>query len=288
MWQLLLIFYFIFGTTSHLLRRILAQKLGDHIFLINAVFFLFFLLPTTIVLIPFFPHNLNVGLLNLFLLLGGSIIWPILAIISFSANRKVDVGIFTIINNLSPLFTLAIALPLLHENLSTSQLIGISLLILSGILAASSQLHKGNRTSLESIFVCLLSAVVLGIAVAYERFMLSRVEFGAYLTYGWGAQITWSAILAGKELRKILRLFNRDAETRQNLVVYGSAKALAAVAFILALKTNGSASVISATTDFMSVTVLVAAYFYLKERQHMVYKWLAATVGIAGLLLIAK
>lgn len=187
MWQLLIILYFIFGAASYLLRKVLAQELGEHNRLINAIYFLFFLLPTTIILSFFFPHNLNVGLLNFLLLIGGSIIWPILAIISFHANKKVDVGIFTIISNLSPIFTLAIALPFLHENLKPMQFIGIGLLILSGVLAASSQLRKREHASTEGVLVCLLSAAVFGIAVVYERFMLNRVEFGTYLIYGWGS-----------------------------------------------------------------------------------------------------
>lgn len=162
MWQILIVFYFIFGATSYLLRRILAQKLDHRNRLINSVFFLFFLLPAAVVLSFFFPHNLNVGVLNLFLLFGGSIIWPILGIVSFRANKEVDVGIFAIINNLSPVFTLVIALTFLHESLRISQYLGIGLLILSGLVAASSQLHKHNRLSISNIFICLLSAFILG------------------------------------------------------------------------------------------------------------------------------
>src|SRR3990167_8928576 len=108
MWQLLIVFYFIFGVVSYILRRVLAQKLGDHNRLINAIFFVFFLLPTTIILSFFFPHNLNVGAFNLLLLFVGSLIWPIAALVAFRANKEVDVGIFSIINNLSPVFTLII------------------------------------------------------------------------------------------------------------------------------------------------------------------------------------
>lgn len=64
MWQLLIIFYFVFGAASYLLRRILAQKLGHRNRLINSVFFLFFLLPAAIILSFFFPHNLDVGILK--------------------------------------------------------------------------------------------------------------------------------------------------------------------------------------------------------------------------------
>jgi len=287
MWQISFFFYFIFGAMSYVLRRVLAQKLGNHNRLINSVFFICFLLPAAIILSFFFPHDLNVGAFNLLLLFGGSIIWPILGIISFRANKEVDVGIFTIISNLSPIFTIAIALTFLHENLGKLQFVGIGLLILSGLLIASSQLNKKNRASTKNILICLLSAAVLGVAVAYERFMLSRIDFGAYLIYGWGSQIIWSAILTGKELKKLPDLFNKAAKKRKTLIVWGITSTLKSVAFILALKISGSASIISAASNFMSIVVVITAYFYLKERQHMIHKWLAAGIGIAGLLLIS-
>jgi drug/metabolite transporter (DMT)-like permease len=285
MWQLLIGFYFIFSTVNYLLRRVLAKKLGDHNRLINAIFFLCFLLPETIILSFFFPHNLAVGLLNLILLLGGSIIWPLLGISSFHANKEVDVGIFAVISNLSPIFTLAIALPFLNERITMQQFLGINLLILSGVLAASSHLRKHNRISTEGILMCLLSAVILGVAIAYERFMLNRVDFGTYLIYGWGAQIIWSAILAGKELKKMPLLFSKNLETKKTLITWGTTKALASVCFISALKLS-NASIISAASDFLSVAVVIAAYFYLKEQEHMAYKLAATIVGIVGLLLI--
>lgn len=287
MWQLLIIFYFIFGATNYLLRRVLAQKLGDHNRLINAVFFIFFLLPTTIVLSFFFPHDLNVGVVNLILLFGGSLIWPLMNLTAFSANKKVDVGIFAIINNLSPLFTIAIALPFLNENLNQLQFVGVGLLIISGVLAASSQLKKHNRSNMNGILLCVLSATILGVAVAYERFMLNRIDFGSYLIYGWGSQIIWSAILAGHELKKLPKLFTIDKKTTQILMIWGGTNVLKSVAFILAL-TMSSASLISSASNFMSVAVVIAAYFFLKERQHMIEKLFAVIIGIAGLFLLTR
>ncbi len=287
MWQLLIIFYFVFGATNYLLRRVLAQKLGDYNRLINAVFFIFFLLPTTVILSFFFPHDLNVGIVNLVLLFGGSLIWPLMSLTAFSANRKVDVGIFAIINNLSPIFTLAIALPFLHENLNELQFVGVGLLIVSGVLAASSQLKKHNRSNMNGIMLCLLSAVILGVAVAYERFMLNRIDFGSYLIYGWGSQIIWSAILAGHELKKLPKLFTIDTKTTQTLMIWGGTNVLKSIAFILAL-TMSSASLISSASNFMSVAVVIAAYFFLKERKHMIEKLFAVIIGIAGLFLITR
>ncbi len=287
MWQVLIIFYFIFGVSSFLLRKLLAQKFGEHIREINSVYYLFFLLPTGIILSFIFPHNFNVGLTNLIFLFGGSIIWPISNLVSFHANKKVDVGIFAIITNLSPLFTLAIALPFLHEHLTILQYLGIGLLIFSGVIAAASQLHKHNRANLSGILICFLVAIIFGVAVTYERFMLNRIDFGTYLFFGWGAQVFWALTFAGKRLKKLPELFSRNLQTRQLLLFFGATSALRSTSFILALKI-GSASIMNAASDFMSVAVFIGAYFFLKERDHMIYKWFAVILGVVGLLFIAK
>ena len=285
MWQILILFYFIFGSASYLLRRVLAQKLGEHNRIINSVFFIFFLLPAIFILVPFFPHNLHIGTLNLFFLLGGSVIWPVCNVLSFQANKKVDVGVFAIISNLSPLFTILIAIPFLHENLSRGQVLGGILLVISGVLAAISQFKKSNKVPLNALSACLLAAVVLGVAIAYERFMLTRVDFGAYLVYGWGSQILWSIIIAHKEITKLPFLLKKDAESRNIILAWGATNLLKSLSFILALKTS-TASIISVATDFLSVAVVVSAYFFLKERNQVAYKILASIIGIAGLLFI--
>lgn len=286
MWQLLLVFYFLFGAGSYLLRRVLAQRIGEYNRLINAIFYLFFLLPAGLVLAFFFPHNLDVGPLNIMLLLGGSLIWPLYYIVAFRANTEVDVGIFTVINNLSPLVTLAIALSFLHESLRAPQFFGAGFLIGSGVLAASAKLGKRGASSWSGILLCLLTAFVLGVATVYERFMLTRVDFGAYLIWGWGSQIAWSVVLAGNDLKKLPLLFTKGSQTRSTLVAWAATSTLKSVAFILALKLS-SASLVSAASDFLSVVVVIAAYFYLREREHMLRKWFAAFIGAVGLLLIA-
>lgn len=286
MWETALVFYFVFGAANYLLRRVLAQKLPEHNRLINAVFFLFFLLPTGLVLAAFFPHDLHVSAYALALLLGGSLIWPLYYIAAFSANKYVDTGTFAVINNISPLFTLMVALPFLGESPTYVQYIGIALLVLSGVVATASQFGGVRLSSMRGIWLSVLTAATLGFAVAYERYMLDLVDFGTYIIYGWGAQIAWSLVLTGRDLKNLPSLFSKEGGARSALIAWGASSALRSVAFIIALSLT-SASLMSAASDFMAVAVIIAAFIFLGERTHLVYKGVAATVGIAGLLLIA-
>jgi len=136
--------------------------------------------------------------------------------------------------------------------------------------------------------MCVLYALIIGVAIAYERFMLSRVDFGAYLVYGWGAQIAWGVFLARKEIRSIPALFKKDSQTTRAILGMGLSGALRSVCFIGALAISHSASIISSASNFLSVAVILTAYIFLHERKHMLQKTVAVIIGIAGLLLIAK
>lgn len=288
MWQLLILLYFVFGTAYYLLRRVLAQKIPEYNRLVNAIFFGGFLLPAGAILAFLFPHNLHIGLVNTVLLLAGSLIYPIGYVVAFKANETTDVGIFTIISNLTPLVTITLALPLLHETLNAWQTLGAGLIVVSGVIAAFSQIRDNRRTGVSGVAMCVLYAVIIGVAITYERFMLSRVDFGAYLVYGWGAQIAWGIFLARKEITKISLLFTKDRQTTRAVLGMGLAGALRSVCFIGALAISRSASLISSSTNFLSVAVIFGAYIFLRERNHMLQKTAAVIIGIAGLLLIAR
>ncbi len=287
MWLFFIALYFAFGAASYLIRRVLAQKLPDKNRLINASFFVVFLLPAAILLGLLFPHNLHIGWVNLLLLLGGSLIWPIFNILAFRANKDIDVGVYTVINNLSPIFTLIVALTVLDESLAGAAFAGVFLLIASGVLVAAPQLKQHKHTQISGILFALGSTAVLGIAVAYERYMLNRVDFGTYLLIGWSSQIAWAVYLARNELKKLPILF-KDSATKNVVFGYGLTNVLKSTCFIVALKYSNSAARVGAASDFMSVVVIISAYFILRERNYLPVKLLAAAMGIIGLILVAR
>src|SRR3989344_8152712 len=185
MWLVLLFLFFILGATNALMRRVLAQKFAEHNVLVNGMFYVFFLVPAGVGLMFIFPPTLHISGGDALWLIGGSLIWPLFNIAAFRANKEVDAGIYTIIANLSPLFTLAIAVPFMSENVSLPQYAGIGLIMISGIIAVAPGI-KNNQLVISGVLFALLSTTLLVLGVAYERFMLSRLDLGTYILYGWG------------------------------------------------------------------------------------------------------
>ena len=284
MWLVLLFLFFILGATNALMRRVLAQKFAEHNVLVNGMFYVFFLVPAGVGLLFFFSPPLHLSGGDALWLIGGSLIWPLFNIAAFRANKEVDAGIYTIIANLSPLFTLAIAVPFMSETVSLPQYAGIGLLMFAGMIAVAPGI-KNNQLVISGVFFALLSTGLLGFGVAYERFMLNRLDLGTYILYGWGSQVLWMALLAAAEWKYLPAVVKKIGPG--TLLIWGSANALQSCCFILTLFWLGSASIMSGATNFISIVIVVAAFFILHERDHSVPKIIATLVGIAGLLLLA-
>ncbi len=283
-WQLLLIGYLVLGTAAYLIRRKLAQVIPEHNRFVNWFFFLGVLYPVGLV-VAFFSHpNLHIGLANLVILLVGELVFPVINLLSYRANEDVDAGLYTIINNLTPIITISSAWLLLNETLSNQQLLGATIIITSTFLVSLPSLLRRSRSKAIGLAFALASVSLLGLAITFERYMLTRIDFGAYLVYGWGAQTLWMTILAWPE-RKNLGLL-KNQKVAKFIIGYGFSNTFKGLCFVGALKLSGNASLVSAFSSFMSVLVVLGAYFALKEKEWLLFKIIAAMLGALGLLIL--
>lgn len=283
-WQILATGYLVLGTSAYLLRRNLAQTLTEHNRLINGFFFLVTLYPLGLIIASFTSPNLAIGWYNLIFVLIGSMSFPLINVLAFKANEHVDAGLYTILNNITPIVTIVTASILLQESLNNQQLLGAIIIIASAFLVTLPRLHRNFKSDSRGIVLALASVTILGLAIVFERWMLTRIDFGAYLVYGWGAQTLWMTIYAWPD-RKYIPLL-RNPKMFWPILAYGLANAFKGICFVGALKLSGNASLVSAFASFMAVTVVISAYFVLKEREALWLKIGAAGLGTIGLLIL--
>jgi drug/metabolite transporter (DMT)-like permease len=285
-WQLLLIGYLILETAAYILRKRLAVALTKHNRLVHAFFSLCVLYPTGLVLAFLSQANLNIGWQNLLFVLAGSVMFPVFNLLAFKANKTVDAGLYTILFNLTPVVTIAAATFLLNEGLDGGQLTGAAIIIGSAFLATLPKIFKRSVTKTAGIGVALASIAIIGMAIVFERWMLTRMDLGAYLVYGWGAQTLWTVAMAWPDRRHVRACSLFRGRPLRFVLGYSGAITFKSVFFIAALKFSGSASLVVAFASFTSVLVVLAAYFMLKERDHLRYKVGAAAVGVTGLIIL--
>jgi len=277
----------VLATAAYLLRRSMAQKMAKYNKLINAFYLVGVLYPVGLIFAAFTGPDLAVGWQNFFFMIFGSGLFSVMYLLSFRANRDIDAGVYTILNNITPIVTIAFAWILLNEKLNTQQLIGASIIISSAVLVTLPRLKRSSETRLLGLGFAISSVVVLGLAIVFERWMLTRVDFGAYLVYGWGGQALWMSVLAWPE-RKRLNEILKKKEYLKLVLGYSLANAFKGLAFVGALKLSGNASLVVATTSFLVVLVVFAAYFVLREREWLWLKIFTAVFGSIGLFILNK
>ncbi len=283
-WQLLITGYLILGTAAYLLRRKLATTLKQHNRLINGFFFIVVLYPLGLIVASFSNPNLSIGWQNLLILLIGSGVFPLINLLAFRASKDVDAGLYTILNNLTPIITIVAASILLNETLNSQQQLGAVIIITSTFLATLPRLRHRSTSSSSGLAFALVSVSLLGLAIVFERWMLTRIDFGAYLVFGWGAQTLWMTIAAWPERRNIKIL--KDKSTFWPILGYGITNAFKGLCFVGALKLSGNASLVGASASFMAVLVVLSAYFVLKEKEWLWFKIGAAVLGTVGLIIL--
>ncbi len=283
-WQILLSGYLILGTAAYLIRRRLAQTFAEHNRLVNGFFFIAVLYPIGLIVAAINQPSLHIGWLNFCLLIGGSFVWPVINLLAYRSNKDVDAGLYTILNNLTPIVTIITAWWLLNEKLTDRQLLGATVILVSTFLATLPRLRHRSTSKSAGLIFALASVTLLGLAIVYERYMLTRMDFGAYLVYGWGAQTFWMALLAWPERKNIHLLKNKKIALP--IIGYGLTNALKGLCFVSALRLSGNASLVSAFSSFMAVLVVLAAYYVLKEKEWLWFKVAAAFIGAAGLIIL--
>lgn len=283
-WQLLILGYLVLGGGAYLIRRRLAVAFTEYSRVINGFFFIVILYPLGLIIAAFSSPNLSIGWLNLILLLIGSVIFPVINLLAYRASKDIDAGLYTILHNFIPIITVTAAWILLGEGLNDYQLFGAAIIVISAFWATFPKFKHGSKSSSAGLMIGLAAILLLGLAIVYERWMLTRVDFGAYLVYGWGAQTLWMAIIAWRKRTQLKIL--KDRKTFLQVLAYGFTNAFKGVCLVGALVLSGNASIVGASTGFMAALVVLAAYYILKETELLWFKVSAAVVGAIGFIIL--
>lgn len=285
-WKLAILGFLALATISYVLRRILAQEMAEHNRLVNAVFFLGTLYPIGAAYALTLDPRLDIGWANLGIIVAGSLVFPVVNILAFKANKDVDVGVYSIITNLMPVVTIITAWGLLGDVLTPKQLLGASIILFSSILIMLPHLSHRGRSSAKGMILAVISTVLLGFGIVFERFMLGRIDFGAYLIFGWGAQTLWMTLLAWKDRHNLPKLMGGGKWKK--IYAYTLSTTLRAMCFVTALRLVQNASLVSSAISFTAVLVVLAGYVYLKEKEWVWLKVVSAIIGTIGLIILSN
>lgn len=208
--------------------------------------------------------------------------------LSFKLFRLLPASVVAITSLLNPTAVVVVAAAFTAETLTTQQWIGSAVLLLAVMLVQLRHTNKKNSNGKLSIglsaSIILLVALLFGIGIVTEKYLLDRIGLSTYLVFGWGGQFVSVSVLVFL-LRKNFRL---PDTWKMHGIVFSSALFLSVGGFFF-VKTQVSSDSASLTSVSSSVKVLLTvllAFIFLKERDRMIQKFIALALSCAGLFLL--
>lgn len=203
--------------------------------------------------------------------------------------QYVDAAIGALLATFNIITSVVFATLIINEGLTTRQLIGGFVLLLSMYLVLSLRFseYRHNRLWL-GLALSLVASAFYGVAMTSEKYLLNHVSLQTYLTFGWGFQCIGMlavAALLGKTVHADFGLlksksFWRWAMPASTLRISGG------FIFVTSLKLANNLSLVSALTGFRVLLAAIFAAYLLGEREYLTRKYEAALLAVGGIAIM--
>ena len=130
----------------------------------------------------------------------------------------------------------------------------------------------------------LLFCLFSGVAIVNDAYMVRFADALSYLVIGWFTPALFLMIIQPKALLKIDYFFNFNTASR--IILLTLFYCFGGVAFFIAMSIGGPIAQMSAITESVTIVTIILAAIFLKERDHLVKKFLSAVVVTIGILLL--
>lgn len=287
-WQLAILTHQLLETVFALIYRNYAKEHeGDH-YVTNAVMYLATVVPFGIVwsITQGGPAlNFSANIWCFFVIAG--LLFALGNITAFKANTRVEASQFAIITSFRTVVVVVASWLLLSEKLTPVQIVGALIVFSASLFVIWLGRHKDakGKIGMYSI-IAAVSAVLMGLAVTNEKYILNTATLATYVVIGWSLQAFFMALLANRQLAKIPKLI-QDGSIKI-IMLLGALRTVAGFCFINALQLSNNASLIASIAALHIILVTIGGYIFLNERNYGVQKFIAACAAFAGVVLLVR
>lgn len=226
------------------------------------------------------PRNITPLILNLILM---TLLWSASNVFLYSALKRIEASIFTVIFSSRSLFTTLTSSIFLQEILTGWQLIGALFIILGALFVTFKK--KGVLKFDKGVFFALLAAASFGFANTNDRSLLGSFNLYPYVTIAFIVPALFMVLIKPSSVRKMRDFTNMKLLRKMILlcVVY----ALASITFFGALQIAPNSSQVASISVFSVVLTVIFSIIFLKEKENIGRKVLGAVAAFIGLLLVS-
>ena len=280
MWLLLITLFFASAIPSYLLRRKLRVEYPNHANAVNQFFFIVLAIVGISVGLVL-GGTIFLTLKEYVMIIGVSLIWPTYQRLSYISNSKIEVGIYQLIQNTQVIYSTLLAYFLVKEALNSNELLAV-ILLLGSTLSVISVL-KLPKNQVKYLWLALLVPIAYAVGTTIEKIIINSSSYASYILVGFTFQCLSSLIIGKFKISDIKML--ATSRHKKEVFAYGITSAFKGL-FLVGANATGKIALTNAASSFTSILTVIAAYFFLREKENMTRKYIAAVIGIIGLLLV--
>lgn len=230
----------------------------------------------------FFPSLNNLIIIRILL---GGIFWFAVTLASFKALNTITASKYSIIEALSPVVSIVLALLFLSETFSIQQLIGMILILLSVFAVLYDKDSKISRIS-KGELIALGSAILSGIALANDKIIYATTPLSPTLVTLFLLPGILGALYKPSELKKLPKLLKNKAIIKQ-LIIMSVIWGLSAISFYKAIVLSNSISLVVSISQLSVILTVILGLIFLKETKNWQIKIIASAISVIGLIFMS-
>lgn len=209
-------------------------------------------------------------------------------LLSIKLFRLLPASIVAILVLLNPLSAVIFSLLFLGEELTVVQWAGAAL-VFAGVLSVQliskvTKIRKKKVAIHIGLVLATALALLYGIGITTEKYLLDRMGMSTYVIYGWGSQLLMSLLIA----LLMWKQFSLPKTAKYYIYSfrYGLLLGASGLLYVFTQVQNNSASLtVIGSSSKVALTVFLA-YLLLNEREHVLLKSLGIALSGIGMWLL--
>jgi drug/metabolite transporter (DMT)-like permease len=199
----------------------------------------------------------------------------------FNSLKIIDASQFAVLFSSRALWIILAAVAVLGESFSFIQYTGAALILLAVYL--SSWQSKGFKLSKGSIFA-LLAALFFGLGIVSDSLIIGNVDPTIYIPLAFFLPALFVWIINFRKTSEIISTLKSNLLPK--FIVLSISSAVTATTYLTAYAVGKNASQLATINQTSTILVVLTGIIFLKERDNILKKIVAAIISFIGVLLV--
>ncbi|MBR9707664.1 MAG: EamA family transporter [Candidatus Diapherotrites archaeon] len=211
------------------------------------------------------------------------LLWSLARVVVFKAMEEIDASLYVPLSQIRILFILILSVLLLNETITTTKLIGTTLIFISAFILTSKKGQRLAKLKDKGVQLTLLNVIIFSLGFLTVKLSIPYMSPGVYLfvTY-----LTPSLFLLPL-LKNRKKAFNHMGRKLKKPVIVSAFLSVGSYAFILQALETAETSLVYPITQLSLLLSIFLGYVILKEKKDAKRKLIGSLFAILGALFIA-